>query len=87
MSAPAPVGLSHGAKRNGIWAQRQQSQPTPLASLSCSSSFSWLLLEFAIFDNEDDLVAALPTAASGKYEQFKTTVHFDATARNPQWLG
>ena len=26
-------------------------------------------------------------AASGKYEQFKTTDRFDGTAHNPQWLG
>lgn len=26
-------------------------------------------------------------AASGKYEKFKTTPHFDGTAKNPQWLG
>ena len=25
--------------------------------------------------------------ANGKYELFKTTQHFDATAKNPQWLG
>lgn len=25
--------------------------------------------------------------ANGKYELFKTTQHFDATAQNPQWLG
>src|SRR5438876_648206 len=27
------------------------------------------------------------SAASGKYEMFKTTSRFDATAHNPQWLG
>jgi predicted aldo/keto reductase-like oxidoreductase len=26
-------------------------------------------------------------AASGKFEQFKTTAHFDGTARHPEWLG
>jgi aryl-alcohol dehydrogenase-like predicted oxidoreductase len=26
-------------------------------------------------------------AADGRYEQFKTTEHFDATASHPQWLG
>jgi len=26
-------------------------------------------------------------AASGQYELFKTSTRFDATARNPQWLG
>src|SRR5207248_2667992 len=26
-------------------------------------------------------------ALSGKYEQFKTSVRFDGTARNPQWMG
>jgi len=26
-------------------------------------------------------------AAEGKYELFKTTSHFDGTAKNPQWLG
>ncbi len=29
---------------------------------------------------------AIP-AADGKYELFKTTSHFDGTAKNPQWLG
>jgi predicted aldo/keto reductase-like oxidoreductase len=28
-----------------------------------------------------------PAAADGRYEQFKTTDRFDATAKNPQWLG
>jgi aryl-alcohol dehydrogenase-like predicted oxidoreductase len=27
------------------------------------------------------------TAATGKYEQFKTSARFDSTARNPEWLG
>ena len=27
------------------------------------------------------------TASSGKYELFKTDARFDATARNPKWLG
>ena len=26
-------------------------------------------------------------ASEGRYEPFKTTEHFDGTARNPQWLG
>lgn len=26
-------------------------------------------------------------AMTGKFEKFKTTVHFDSTAKNPQWLG
>ena len=26
-------------------------------------------------------------AADGQYERFKTTAHFDATARHPDWLG
>jgi len=26
-------------------------------------------------------------ALSGKFERFKTTVQFDGTARNPQWMG
>jgi len=26
-------------------------------------------------------------AANGKYELFKTTAHFDTTARHPDWLG
>jgi len=26
-------------------------------------------------------------AMSGKYELFKTTAHFDATAKHPDWLG
>ena len=28
-----------------------------------------------------------PAALEGKYEQFKTSSHFDGTAHNPQWLG
>jgi hypothetical protein len=27
------------------------------------------------------------TAAEGKYELFKTSSHFDTTARHPDWLG
>jgi uncharacterized protein len=27
------------------------------------------------------------TAMMGKYELFKTTAHFDTTARHPDWLG
>jgi len=39
-----------------------------------------------------EMIAALlsrtaAAAASGKYEQFKTTANFDATAFNPKWLG
>jgi hypothetical protein len=26
-------------------------------------------------------------AANGEYELFKTTSHFDSTAKNPDWLG
>jgi hypothetical protein len=26
-------------------------------------------------------------ATNGKYELFKTTAHFDSTARHPDWLG
>ncbi len=34
------------------------------------------------------LAAKARTAAmTGKYELFKTTAHFDSTAKNPQWLG
>jgi predicted aldo/keto reductase-like oxidoreductase len=28
-----------------------------------------------------------PAAMTGKYELFKTTAHFDSTAKNPEWLG
>ena len=28
-----------------------------------------------------------PAAATGRYERFKTTTAFDATARHPEWLG
>ena len=28
-----------------------------------------------------------PAAMAGKFEEFKTTSHFDGTAHNPQWLG
>ena len=30
---------------------------------------------------------AKEAAMTGKYELFKTTAHFDSTAKNPQWLG
>jgi hypothetical protein len=30
---------------------------------------------------------AKQAASSGKYELFKTTNHFDTTAKNPAWLG
>ena len=30
---------------------------------------------------------ARQAAMTGKYELFKTTAHFDSTAKNPQWLG
>ena len=33
------------------------------------------------------LVRTIDAAASGKYERFKTSAAFDATAHNPQWLG
>jgi predicted aldo/keto reductase-like oxidoreductase len=33
------------------------------------------------------LARTATAAASGKYERFKTTSHFDGTAHNPQWLG
>jgi aryl-alcohol dehydrogenase-like predicted oxidoreductase len=33
------------------------------------------------------LARTAEAAASGRYEQFKTTERFDGTARNPQWLG
>ena len=33
------------------------------------------------------LARTAQAAASGNYEQFKTTAHFDATAFHPQWLG
>jgi hypothetical protein len=41
---------------------------------------------------DGEQVAALlsktaPAAADGRYEQFKTTQYFDATASHPQWLG
>jgi hypothetical protein len=26
-------------------------------------------------------------AMTGKYELFKTTNHFDSTAKNPEWVG
>jgi aryl-alcohol dehydrogenase-like predicted oxidoreductase len=41
--------------------------------------------------SQDELDAILAktakVAAKGKYEQFKTTSHFDSTAHAPQWLG
>ena len=33
------------------------------------------------------LAKTAQAAATGQYEQFKTTQNFDGTARNPQWLG
>ena len=41
---------------------------------------------------DDEQIAALvaktqEVAASGRYELFKTTSHFDTTARHPDWLG
>jgi predicted aldo/keto reductase-like oxidoreductase len=33
------------------------------------------------------LTRTAPAARTGKHEGFKTTARFDATARNPQWLG
>jgi predicted aldo/keto reductase-like oxidoreductase len=33
------------------------------------------------------LAKSAPAAAKGEFELFKTTNHFDATAKNPQWLG
>jgi predicted aldo/keto reductase-like oxidoreductase len=35
----------------------------------------------------DLLKRTAPAAAEGQYELFKTTAHFDATARHPDWLG
>jgi predicted aldo/keto reductase-like oxidoreductase len=41
--------------------------------------------------SEDEVATLLaksePDAANGKYELFKTTSHFDTTARHPDWLG
>jgi len=33
------------------------------------------------------LARTAEAAASGNYEQFKTSTGFDATTRNPQWTG
>jgi len=33
------------------------------------------------------LTASEQAAASGHYELFKTSSHFDSTASHPQWLG
>jgi predicted aldo/keto reductase-like oxidoreductase len=33
------------------------------------------------------LAKTAPVAASGKFELFKTTSHFDSTAKSPEWLG
>lgn len=33
------------------------------------------------------LARSVKAAATGKFEQFKTTAHFDGTARHPEWLG
>jgi hypothetical protein len=41
--------------------------------------------------NESQIAAlaakAKQAALTGKYELFKTTSHFDSTAKNPTWLG
>jgi predicted aldo/keto reductase-like oxidoreductase len=41
--------------------------------------------------NEQQIAAlgakAKEAAMSGKYELFKTTAHFDSTAKHPEWLG
>ena len=36
---------------------------------------------------KDLLDRTRPAASDGKYEVFKTTDRFDATAHNPAWLG
>jgi hypothetical protein len=33
------------------------------------------------------LAKTTAAAANGEYELFKTTSHFDSTAKNPEWLG
>lgn len=33
------------------------------------------------------LARTAQAAAQGQYELFKTTSHFDSTAKNPEWLG
>jgi predicted aldo/keto reductase-like oxidoreductase len=33
------------------------------------------------------LAKTAPVAASGQYEPYKTTEHFDGTTRNPEWMG
>jgi hypothetical protein len=33
------------------------------------------------------LAKTAPLAARGEFEPFKTTIDFDGTAHNPQWLG
>ena len=39
-------------------------------------------------DEMDSLLARTAEAAmTGEYELFKTTQHFDSTAKNPKWLG
>lgn len=38
-------------------------------------------------DEASVLAASAPAAAAGHFELFKTTAHFDGTARNPDWLG
>jgi len=38
-------------------------------------------------DNPNLKIVGLGSAASGKYELFKTCSHYDGTAHNPQWLG
>jgi hypothetical protein len=33
------------------------------------------------------LARTAPAAADGRWELFKTSAHFDSTAKNPDWLG
>jgi hypothetical protein len=33
------------------------------------------------------LARTAPLAANGEWELFKTSAHFDSTAKNPDWLG
>jgi hypothetical protein len=35
----------------------------------------------------DTFRCAAASAANGEYELFKTTAHFDSTAKHPDWLG
>jgi hypothetical protein len=67
------------------WALVQHVTPGDAAELGVDY---WRKLQ-AVDAREDPVLAAKAkqAAMTGKYELFKTTSHFDSTAKNPSWLG